>query len=283
MARQKAPKQEVAITKPSDIIPFDSVPDYLKDQAQSGLESLGKDDFKIPRIKLLQALNPEIQSFKGEAIPGEFWHTGANISLGSEFKFVPIVAGKRVILWDPNDGNQDGGIIAFSKNAKDWISGGNTKHKVKLKGVSEDVVWDTGKNVPSSGLLEWGSSNPEDNNSAPAAQLTYEYLCYLPDNPMLSPCLLGLFRTALPNAKQFNTSLFMLRRPTTSVVVRCFADEKTEGKRAWFVPQFKTIGWAPESLFNTCKEYQDKYQDYNADYNKDEAKENIEADKDNSY
>jgi hypothetical protein len=271
MAKQRANVPAKINPVETGIIPFDNVPDYLKDKAQTGMEGLGKDDFKVPRIKLLQALNPEVRSFQGEAIPGEFWHTGANKSLGSTFNFVPLIVGKRVIVWDANGGDQGGDILAFSKNAMDWTTGGNKTFKVKLKGRKDEVTWQTGRNVATSGLLEWGSSDPEDNNSPPAAQLTYEYLCYLPDHPMLSPCLLGLFRTGLANARQFNTSLFMLRRPTTSIIVKCFADEKSEGKLSWFVPQFKTAGFAPQELFNTCEEIQKNYAEYQAEYNHNDA------------
>jgi len=54
------------------------VPEYLKDKSSTGLEALGQGDFKVPRIKLLQPLNPEVKSYPGVAIPGEFWHTVTN-------------------------------------------------------------------------------------------------------------------------------------------------------------------------------------------------------------
>lgn len=273
MARTKAPKNQVVAMQEHNrnaILPLDSVPDYLKDTTSTGLEGLGKDDFKIPRIKLLQALNPEVRSFQGQAIPGEFWHTGANTSLGSEFLFVPILAGKRVILWDPNEGKQGGDILAFSRNGLDWQTGGDKEFKVTLKG-GKNVVWHTKKNVLQSKLDDWGSSDPEENNSPPAATLIYEYLCYLPDHAELSPCVMGAFRTALPNAKRFNTDLFMRRKPTASLAVRCFADEKTEGKLAWFVPQFKLAGFVSDELYAVTSKLGEKYAEYTAEYDKTET------------
>lgn len=270
MAKQKASKEVSVPSVTAALAALDAMPDYLKDTKSTGLEGLGKDDFRVPRIKLLQALNPEVRSFQGQAIPGEFWHTGANTSLGSEFLFVPILAGKRVILWDPNEGQQGGDILAFSKDGINWQAGANKTFKVKLKG-GKDVTWATGKNVAASKLDEWGSSDPEKDNSPPAATLIYEYLCYLPDHPELSPCVMGAFRTALPNAKGFNTSLFMLRKPTASVAVRCFADEKTEGKQAWFVPQFKLAGYVSRELYAITSKFGEQYAEYTADYDKTET------------
>lgn len=279
MAKQKAPKNEVTVPKSTALAALDAVPDYLQDTGSTGLEGLGKDDFRVPRIKLLQALNPEVRSFQGIAIPGEFWHTGGNISLGSEFLFVPILAGKRVILWDPNEGQRGGDILAFSKDGVNWQAGANKTFPVKLKG-GKSVTWATGKNVAASKLDEWGSSDPSVDNSPPAATLIYEYLCYLPDRPELGPCVMGAFRTAIPNAKGFNTSLFMLRKPTASVAVRCFADEKTEGRQAWFVPQFKLAGYVSRELYAVTSKLGEQYAEYTAEYDKAEAQAAEAPDKD---
>lgn len=272
MAKQRSPSKEVTVKAPTGLVlPMDNVPDYLKDTQSTGLEGLGKDDFKVPRIKLMQALNPEVREFQGQAIPGEFWHTGGSLSLGSEFVFVPCIVGKRAVLWDPNNGQQGGDILAFSKNGLNWDSGGDREFKVKLKG-GKDVVWRTGKSVPASKLVEWGSSDTSEDNSPPAATLIYEYLCYLPDHPELSPCVMGTFRTAIPNAKSLNTSLLGLRKPTASIAVRCFSVEKQEGKQAWFVPQFKTSGYVSKELYNTTSKLAEQYSDYQAEYSQDEAK-----------
>lgn len=272
MARQKA--REVAI-KEVDMLPLTEVPEWLKGKSNDAMEGFDQSDFKLPRLKLLQALNPEIQSFQGQAIPGEFWHTIANKSLGQEFRMVVLKPSKRVIIWDPKGGKQGGDILAFSKNGKEWDAGANQKLKVKLKG-NVDVIWDTGKDVLSSGLTDWGSSNPEDENSAPAAQLTYEYLVYLPDHPDLSPCLLGLFRTAHGNAKNFNTFLLGLKFPATSIIVRCFAEEKNEDGNRWTVPKFQAIGRTSEELFKTCEALKERYADYKADYQQETTQDSVD-------
>jgi hypothetical protein len=273
MASKKA-SQEVAVKENTAIM---EQPDYLKGDEKTGTERLGRGDFKIPRIKLLQPLSPEVKSFPGKAIPGEFWHTGANKSIGNEFLFVPCVVSKRVILWRPqNDG--DGGILAFSKNAVDWVSGGNKEFEVQIKDGPK-VKWKTGKNVPSSGLLEFGTSNPNNENSAPAANLAYEYMAFLIDHPDLSPVVLGVQRTGIGNAKQLNSHLLMTRRPTACVAVRCFSDEETKGRLAWHVPNFEPSGYVREDIYKITSKIADQYSDFDVELEREDTIETTVDDK----
>lgn len=273
-----AGKNAVTVTgdKANAIMPLDQKPDYLQVGERTGLEALGQGDFKMPRILMLQPLSPQVKVFQGIAIPGEFWHSGLNVSLGPKFRFVPCVATKKVILWNPRDSG--GGILAFSRNAKDWDSGARTQHEVKLKGKKEKVVWDTGRDVQHSGLTKWGSSDPDEPNSQPAATEIYEYLIYLLDKPDLSPVILGCYKTALPNAKGFNTSLLMLKNPITSVAVDCFAEAMNNDTGEWTVPQFQLSGYVPKEVHLAAKALGEKYADYNVDYDQDdvETKDNDE-------
>lgn len=162
-------------------------------------------------------------------------------------------------------------MLALSRNGSKWEIGGNTKHSVKIRNVKSPIVWDTKGSVDASGLLEWGTYNPDDESSGPAAQLAYEYLVYLPDRPELSPVVLGLFRTALPNARQFNTALLMLKKPTQSVVVKCFAQAKSSDDNEWWVPNFELKGWAPQPVFALCKEIYERNKEYEVEYEDENA------------
>jgi len=257
---------------------MDELPDYLKEQSRSeGLEDLDKNDFKRPRLILLQPLSPQVKTYAGKAIPGQFWHTGANVSLGSEFKGIMLKANKRVILWKPRwDG---GGMLAFSPNGKDWVMGGNQEFTVRpSKDSKSTTVWKTGKDVLSSKLLDWGSSNPSEPDSQPAASLVYEYLFYLIDRPDLSPVVLGCYKTAITNAKQFNTNLMGLRRPTTAIGVRVFAEEKSGDGGEWHVPAFETIGWVNAALFKTATEMRNMFADYEVEYSQEDEEVTVGSD-----
>lgn len=266
--------KSLVVASDNEMIPFDQAPSYLPTSTKNtGMENMDKEDFKTPRIILLQALNPEIKTFQGVAFPGNFWHTGMNVNLGESFDFVPALASKRVILWRPRSDNE-GGILAFSKDGKTWATGGNQEFRVRLKNVKEPVVWNTGKDVISSRLAEFGTSNPEDPQSAPAATVVYEYLCYLINRPELSPCVLGVSKTGLPNGKSFNTSLGMIARtgkPISCVGVRCFAEVKSNSDGEWTVPNFKTLGFVPKAVYEQAKAMADQYGEYNVEYSQDEV------------
>jgi hypothetical protein len=251
-------------------IPFDSVPDYLPANTDnSGITNLDKDDFKTPRIVLLQGLSPELQSFPGVALANNFWHTGMNISLGEGFKFVPLKASKRVIVFRPR-WDQGGGMLAMSLDAKTWQMGGNTKHTVKYsKDSKETVVWDTGKDVLSSRLTEWGTSHPDNDRSAPAATTIYEYLIYLPERPDLGPCVMSVSKTGLPYGKNLNTSLITIvqsGKPIYATVVQAFPEKEESDGNKWTVANFKMHGWATKDIYQVAKELADKYADYKVEY-----------------
>lgn len=266
--RKNNPKSTaVAVTEEdTDVIPFNTTPDYLEGNERTGLESLGSDDFKVPRIKLLQQMSPECENYD-DAKAGLFWHSTANIPLGDRIQFVPVIASKRVILWNPRDNG--GGMLAMSKDAVNWDKP-NQEFEVKLKGVGK-VTWKTGKNVKASGLLEFGSSNPNDGNSQPAATLVYEYLCYMPQFKDLSPAIMGLYRTGVPRAKNFNSSLLMLKKPTASVLVEVFAEKSSNPSGdTYYSHNFKLLGYVGRQTYELCKHLADQYSDYEVAYDEED-------------
>lgn len=264
-------KTEVAVVenKEDAIIPFGDKVDWLPEApSNKGLEGLGKDDVKTPTINLLQPLSPILKSFQGVAFANEFWHTGMNVSLGTSFDFVTALISKRVILFRPRE-DQGGGILAFSRDGKTWDTGGNTEFRVKLKGKKEPVVWNTGRDVISSRLTNFGTMNPEESDSPPAATISYEYLVYLIKHPELSPVVIRAAKTGMPNGKALNTSLLTLAKsgkPIQSVAVRCFVEEKSNNDGAWTVPNFKTIGYVQKGVYETVTKMADQYGDYKVDY-----------------
>lgn len=243
------------------------LPDYLTGNEVSGLDELGASDYKVPRIKLLQALSPETREFGGEAIPGHFWHTGLNVDMGDKLEFVPLIARKRVIVWRPQTDN-GGGMLAFSANGKDWQSGGNQRFTINLKGVKNPVIWETKGNVQQSKLLEWGSSNPDDPNSAPAATMSYEYLCYFPNNSELGIAVYSCNKTALPKAKQFNTQLLIQanqKKPTYCLNVSLASKQEVDGANSWYVPTFRVSGTVSKEIYAQTSQLAKQHANYAAD------------------
>lgn len=258
--------KELVVNTPTDLAAFGDMPDYLKGDERTGLEALGSKDYKIPRLVLLHPTNPECRAFPGVAIPGNFWHQGANISLGPKFKMIAGLVSKKVILFRPRW--EGGGILAFSNDAIKWDTGANKVFTVKP--VDKDprtVQWATGKDVHSSGLTDWGSSQPAVENSPPAAVSIYEYLVYLPDHPTLSPVLLSLAKTALASAKALNTTYVMVKKPMATVRIEVTAKEVNENNNTWYVPSFRGDGFVKEeALYKSVAAMAEMYSAYKADY-----------------
>ena len=180
-------------------------PAFLKDYAGQGQPNIDRSDLEIPRLKLMQALSPELTEF--DALKsGDFFHTSAEHIFHGPFIGVPIYFEKRYILWQPRDSG--GGILARADDGVHW-SPSDASFTVKLdkKDGGAPVTWKTGKTVQQSGLANWGTMNPDDNNSPPAATLMYNYVLGFPEHPDLLPAVLTFQRSSVSVGRRFNTKL----------------------------------------------------------------------------
>jgi hypothetical protein len=256
----KKPSQELARIEEDT----SNLPDYLRDVGTTtGLEHFDRDDFKIPRLKLLQALNPEIKDFPGVAMPGNFWVSSAKVSLGNEVEFVICVAKRRVLLWSPKSANNAGGLLATSNDGVHWDNP-NQSFEVTLKNVGK-VTWSTRDSVAQSGLLEWGSSNPKDPKSAPAATLTYEYLAYLLPDGDLSPVVFSLHRTGVNTAKDLNTMLASLRKPMQAVRVIANARDEQGAEGDFYMWNFRLGGYVSAQQYAQAMEITKRFSEFEAE------------------
>lgn len=188
--------------------PAKDMPAYMEGHFGEGLERLGRGDFEVPRIQLLQAISPEVETFDA-AEPGHFWHNMAEQDLGDELLIVPVFVDVRYILWRPR--NEGGGILARADDGVHW-SPPDAEYHVKLKS-GKGVVWKTAKTVVESGLDAWGSSDPDDPGSQPAATLMYSIVCELPKLPELSPVVVTLQRSAIKVARKLLGKINLSRAP----------------------------------------------------------------------
>jgi len=162
-------------------------------------------DLIIPRVKLLQKISPEVDDHPGVAVEGQFWHTIAEQSLGSELRFVPLLINKSTVLWAPR--GDDRGILARSSDNVNWDQGSeNQEFEIQLKGQPKRKIY-TRSSVAESGLAEFGSTVPGDKRSAPLASLTYTFLMVLLDFPELSPVAVINTRSAIRPAKLLQSKI----------------------------------------------------------------------------
>lgn len=179
-----------------------ALPDYMKGHAGKGGELADSSKLLIPRITLLQALSKEVQ--EGGLKQGEFYHTVTEESLGSEVRFVPILFRSQFILWNPRENG--GGILARADDGIHW-NPADQSFTVKIDKKGNTATWITAKTVKESGLDQWGSFDPSDPKSQPAATEMYTFLIAFPDYPSLGLAVLALQRSQIKVARKLLTSL----------------------------------------------------------------------------
>lgn len=191
--------------------PKSSLPAHLQGGKTHQFGNIDSTDLIIPRVKLLQAISPEVTE-NDAAKAGRFWHTIATESLGDVLRGIPIIVRKSYVLWAPR--GDDRGVLARANDGKNWDNA-NMEFTVKPKNSPHPVTYKLGKTVHDKidgapALSEFGSSIPGDPNSPPAAALTYQLLWYFPDFPGLSPAILINTRSSVKPAKALISRIDMM-------------------------------------------------------------------------
>lgn len=203
------PGQQVATQKSG--VPAEAMPDYMKGDTGKGAEGLGMGDIEVPRIKLIQAISPEIKTHDMDA--GVFFHTITEESLGEELEIIPVFVSKAYILWRPRPPIDSGGMLARAMDGVHWSpSTGEFQVKTR-KGQKEPTIWKLAATVAQSGLDAWGTSDPEDTGSPPAATQMINVAAILPAHLDLSPVVITLQRAGLKVGKKFAGKLKMSQIP----------------------------------------------------------------------
>lgn len=240
----------------------ENLPDYLKNVDMSNQQdNFDASDVIVPQLKLLQGTSQQCTDFD-EANPGTFWHTGMDISLGDEVDFTIISRKKKYLLQAPMDDGQ--GILARAEDAKTWDKLGSWEVKIDRKTTA---VWEiTDLDVEKSGLINWGTYDPEDENSPPAATLFYEYLVLLNDQPELGPCVISLARSQIKQAKKgLNTKIDFHRsagRPMQAIVFRGKVIGDSSDSGDFFNWQFAGNGFASKEVFDMATEFASTLTEY---------------------
>lgn len=212
-----------------------AIPDYLADYAGEGTE-LVSDLTIVPRIKLLQGLSPEVVD-DGERA-GEFWHTVAESTLGDTIQMVPVFVSQSVLLWRPR--KDGGGILARADDGVHWDRPDHD-FEVKLDN-GKKVTWNTGKTVQRGGLDRFGSMDPDDTNSYPAATRMINIIAMFPDQLDLSPAVISLQRSSFKVGQQFVSKLAINRLPSWSRVFNMSSKkDKNANNESYFNWSFQGV------------------------------------------
>lgn len=185
-----------------------SLPAFMQQDAAeaSGKSNISRDDMVIPRVSLTQAVSD--QATDGRCEVGNFWHEVLEEDLGPELNLIIVHQSKRYTLWNPR--HSGGGVLARASDGKTWDADfegeiqpykDDKKKRVKFTIKAGDKV---GRDI---GLGKWGSLDPANEDSPPAATLSYVLVCFAPDRPEVGPFVILLQRSAEPVARQLMTKI----------------------------------------------------------------------------
>lgn len=236
-AAEPQPKASVPAVPRSQVPASDfgssaSVPAFMKNDLGMGKENIGKDDIEIPRLKLIQGLSPELETYN-DLKAGYYLHTASETIFDQPFRAVPIFMDRQFILWRPRDAG--GGILARAPDGIHWQPGeGEFTVKLDKKDGGATVTWKMAKTVQQSGLANWGTMDPNDPNSPPAATLMYNFVLAFPDEPDLMPAVLTFQRSSIKMGRRFNTKLKTVRAPLFGCVFTFSSFDDSNGSGQGF-------------------------------------------------
>lgn len=177
--------------KPEEKAVVPTTPNQLADNqdwgeyAGQGQDQVDNQDVAIPRLKLAQAMSPEVKDLK-ICEEGDLFHSITKEVIckkGDMIEIVPIAQAKEYILW--RDRKSGGGIMARAKRVLDggrirykWDKP-NTKFDDKVNGQTK-VEYVTKVYIDEDGLGAWGSQLPGNAESPPAATEHFNWLFAIP-------------------------------------------------------------------------------------------------------
>ncbi len=247
------------------------LPSYLTGKEKVGLDGMGTADLVVPRVKLLQGLSAELDTFD-TAKRGHFWHNVMDINLGDSLKFVICRTAKRYTLLAPiGDGRV---VLARAPDGVHWQPKEGT-FKVKPKGSTNEVEWKLAPTVEESGLHLFGSSIPGNPDSNPAAVMSYDYLSLLPDHPELGVVVISAARSQVRVVKrQLNSKIEMFANrniPMQSLVFQLGVIKETGEEGDFFNYQVAMAGYAGEAMFEQALAVRERFSDFQGEGSEFEA------------
>ena len=256
-AKKKTIKKDVAkVEDPAPLTVAENTPDFMKQYAGQGTESVAASDVEIPRLQLLQSLSKEVTD--GDEKPGHFYHSVLEEAIGKNLNIIPIFTDIRYILWRPR--HEGGGILARADDGVHW-NPPHAEFEIKpYKDSNQKVTWRTAQTVQESGLDQWGSYDPDNSNSQPAATKMYNIVAYLPDHPELSPCVITLQRGAVRQARKFMGKLKLSAAPSYGQIFTLSSYKENTGEGDFFSYSFEKQGFVKdEGLFEHLREMYDNF------------------------
>lgn len=249
-------KQELEVVEDAPLS-LDIAPDWMK-KGSKGKELIRQEHVELPQLKIITDQTKGQKENRWQ--PGNFLHSILEEEVNGEegILLTPILfLQPRYRLMNPID--QGGGVLARADDGINWNPANHT-FDVKIHDGKKAVQWRTGKTIfskPEPGFknpTEWGSSDPDDPNSVPAADLQYRYLWNSPSHPHLGVFTTLMQRSALQAAERLNAFLNASEYDTFNLVfkVTTLWDDKgpSNKKFLWKIKPNGTVSTQEQSQRN---------------------------------
>lgn len=226
----------------------------MRDDARAGKENIEAGDMIIPRVGLVQAISPE--AVDGRAKSGNFFHTINEQDLGDTLSIAMLHHSKRYTLWMPR--HAGGGIIARASDGLHWDADFSTefapykdqpRKKVKYSAKKGDLV---GRDH---GLGRWGTLDPENEDSGPAATLSHVFVARALEHLDLGPFVIFLQRSGEPAARMLLSKISIATAPIYGQVFKMGSRVVTSDSGDYNQYTFAKDGFlTDEALYTEFKE-----------------------------
>ena len=217
------------------------IPEYLKGSAGAGTEELDQDSLTPPRLKLIQALSPELEDFP-DLKSGMFYNNISDEIYEDGLEIVPIRLFRSFMLFAPRKDNA--GLIARANDGIHW----SPSDAVYTTGAG--VTWKTAPTVKESGLDQFGTSDPADPQSPPAATEYLNVMCFEADHAEKGPMIYSFYRASLGVGRKFASKVKLGNVAAFGRKYKLTSTKEQGAEGPYFVPKLQGVGWASEADFN---------------------------------
>ncbi|RPJ29582.1 MAG: hypothetical protein EHM33_00510 [Chloroflexi bacterium] len=233
------------------------VPDFMKTaKAGQGTEGLSHNALTPPRLKLIQATSPELAE-NDKLRPGVFSNNVTEQDYGQTVDIIPCYLSEAYFLFAPRLPGVPGGLLARANDGIHWQPA-NTSFDVVIDKKGAKTTWTTADTVAKSGLDVWGTFDPNDKKSPPAATHVLNCVCLVVNDLGAGPMVVSFLRSGLKVGKKFAGNLKMARVPSFGRVFQ-LSSFKVEGQSGpYYEPRVKAAGFVGD--VNTYNEAEAIYQ-----------------------
>lgn len=223
----------------------------------SGKKNIDRGDVIIPRVALAQSTHEWVE--QGKVPAGHFFHTILEEDIGEVIEDLVIIHhSKRWNLWKPR--HEGGGILARASDGRRWdegFRGMSFQVKPDKNRPRHQVTWEISKDGEVGrdvGLGAWGTSDPENPDSQPAATLSHVLVCTSLSRIHEGPFVILLQRTAEKVARGLLAKVQVDQAPLYGQVYRMGVKKDSSPSGDFYQYTFSKNGYVPdEDTFNRLR------------------------------